>query len=351
SWQEMRSVVGVPIIVEGSIWGILSAAAAPGMLVPAGTEERLARFTELVATAVANSQARERVAQLADEQAARRRLATLVAEGAATGELFAAVADEVAAVVGVSSASVSRFLPDGSSLVLASLNDPGFPIGSRWRPDEGTLNAKILETGQPVRIDQEEMSGPIAEASRVSDVGSVVGVPIVVEGSVWGMVSVGRQHSDEPLPSDTEVRLSDFTGLVATAISNAEARYSERRLADEQAALRRVATLVAQGAGPDRVFDAVLEEVARMFEAPLSVLTRYDGEGIATVVATDNEHLGPVGKTWSVEADDSAIAQVCRTGRPARVDYTDSAAVRISDVARRTLARSAVGVPVVVDGA
>src|SRR5262249_61513524 len=114
--------------------------------------------------------------------------------------------------------------PDLSSVVLASLNDPGFPIGSRWRPDEGTLNLKILETGQPVRIDQEEMSGPIAEASRVSEVRSVVGVPIVVEGSVWGMVAVGRQHSDEPLPADTEVRLSDFTELVATAISNAEAR-------------------------------------------------------------------------------------------------------------------------------
>src|SRR5262249_14446230 len=58
SWREMRSVVGVPIIVEGSIWGIMSAAAAPGTLVPSGTEERLARFTELVATAVSNATTR-----------------------------------------------------------------------------------------------------------------------------------------------------------------------------------------------------------------------------------------------------------------------------------------------------
>jgi signal transduction histidine kinase len=75
----MRSVVGVPIIVEGRIWGIMSAAAAPGMLVPAGTEERLARFTELVATAVSNATtrtdlltSRARLVSAADES--RRRL-------------------------------------------------------------------------------------------------------------------------------------------------------------------------------------------------------------------------------------------------------------------------------------
>src|SRR5262249_60953066 len=58
SWQEPRSMVGVPIIVEGSIWGVMSAVAAPGMLVPTGTEERLARVTELVATAVSNATTR-----------------------------------------------------------------------------------------------------------------------------------------------------------------------------------------------------------------------------------------------------------------------------------------------------
>jgi signal transduction histidine kinase len=72
-------MVGVPIIVEGSIWGVMSAVAAPGMLVPAGTEERLARFTELVATAVSNATtrtdlltSRARLVSAADES--RRRL-------------------------------------------------------------------------------------------------------------------------------------------------------------------------------------------------------------------------------------------------------------------------------------
>src|SRR5262249_9205006 len=148
-----------------------------------------AAFTELVATAIANAQAHDEVLRFGDEQASLRRVATLVAEGGTSSELFSAVAEEVAAVVGVSSGSVSRFLPDGSSIVLASHNDPGFPPGSRWTADEGTLNAAILE-GRPARIDQTGMTGPIAEASKVSAVWSVVGAPIVVEGSVWGMVAV-----------------------------------------------------------------------------------------------------------------------------------------------------------------
>src|SRR5262249_46473542 len=162
--------------VEGRIWGVLAVHSRKPL--PQGSQSRMEQFSNLVATAIGNAEARGEVARLANEQAGLRRVATLVAEGAAPADLFAAVAAQAAAVLGVSSASISRFLSDGVSVVLASLNDPGFPIGSRWQPDEGTLNAIILDTRRPVRIDQSTMSGPIAEASQVSDVGSVVGAPI-----------------------------------------------------------------------------------------------------------------------------------------------------------------------------
>src|SRR5207302_6014694 len=86
------SVVGVPIVVEGSIWGFMTAGGRPGKPTPDGTEERLARFTELVATAIADSQAREQLAQLATEQSALRRVATLVARAPASEQLFSTVA-------------------------------------------------------------------------------------------------------------------------------------------------------------------------------------------------------------------------------------------------------------------
>ena len=72
----------------------------------------------------------------------------------------------------------------------------------------------------------------------------------------------GRAHNEEqPFPPDTESHVAQFTELVATAIANAEARAELQRLAAEQAALRRVATLVAEEAPPADVFDAATAEV------------------------------------------------------------------------------------------
>ena len=85
---------------------------------------------------------------------------------------------------------------------------------------------------------------------------SAVATPIIVEGRLWGAMIAG-QHARRAPPPDTESRIAQFTELMATAIANAEARAEVARLADEQAALRRVATLVAEGAAPEAVFDAV----------------------------------------------------------------------------------------------
>ena len=78
-----------------------------------------------------------------------------------------------------------------------------------------------------------------------------MGVPITVEGELWGLIAV-VSTGEEPPPPGTEERLAGFTELVATAIANAQAREELRTIADEQAALRRVATLVAAGQRPRR---------------------------------------------------------------------------------------------------
>jgi signal transduction histidine kinase len=54
-------------------------------------------------------------------------------------------------------------------------------------------------------------------------IGSVVGVPIVVHGHVWGAAVVGTLR-DDPLPPEIEARVEDFTDLLGTAIANAQAR-------------------------------------------------------------------------------------------------------------------------------
>ena len=153
------------------------------------------------------------------------------------------------------------------------------PVGRSW-PVEGdsSATAQVCRTGLPARADYTRPTqGPIAAAARAAGGRSAVGVPVVVDGALWGVVTVGTRGT-EPLPADVEGRLAKFTELLATAIAKSQAHEQLAQLADEQAALRRVATLVAEGATPRRVFDGVRREVARMFNAPLSGLLRYDSQ-------------------------------------------------------------------------
>jgi signal transduction histidine kinase len=75
-----------------------------------------------------------------------------------------------------------------------------------------------------------------------------------------------------------------FTELTATAIANAESRDEVKRLADEQAALRRVATLVAEGASPSALFDAVVVEMERVLGARSVSLARHEPDGETTTL-------------------------------------------------------------------
>jgi signal transduction histidine kinase len=348
--SALNATAGAPIVVNGAVWGAMGMSSPDGPL-PDRAEYRLAAFTELLATAIANSQAHDERTRLADEQAALRRVATLVASGAAQAEVFEAVSAEVAALIGADGAALTRFERDLTVTALSGWTAEGgyMYVGKRYDA-AGTVSGVILETGQPGRIDNYTAPGEAPEAARKMGWRSSVGAPITVDGRLWGVLAV-ISRSETPLPGDTEERLAEFAELFATAIANSEAHEQLAQLADEQAALRRVATLVAEGATPHDVFDGVRYEVARMFNAPLSVLLRYDHDGTATVLATSDNYLGPIGRSWSVDGDDaSAIAQVCRTARTARADYTQPAPGAIPAAARATGARSSVGVPIVVDG-
>jgi signal transduction histidine kinase len=123
------------------------------------------------------------------------------------------------------------------------------------------------------------------------------------------------------------------------------------RLAEEQAALRRVATLVARGLPPAEVFAAVAEEVGRLLGADSAHIARYEPDDTVTVVAgwsREGEHL-PVGTRHTLAGTNLAAA-VLRTGRPARVDsYTDASGALATSL-RRFGIRSSVGCPITVEG-
>jgi signal transduction histidine kinase len=215
---RVRSAVGAPIVVEGKLWGALMAATRGVEPWAENAETRIAAFTELVATAIANAESRGALAELADEQAALRRVATLVARDVPPAEIFSAVSDEVEGLFG-SGAAVLRFEDDPPALVFVGISNVfDIPIGTRWEFQEGMASAEVYRTGRSARVDARD----VAPAGRELGVESSVATPIVVEGRLWGAVSIGS--TNEQLPLGAEERLVKFTELVATAIANAEGK-------------------------------------------------------------------------------------------------------------------------------
>jgi signal transduction histidine kinase len=160
-----------------------------------------------------------------------------------------------------------------------------------------------------------------------------------------------------PFPDETEKRMAGFTELLGTAISNAEGRAQLeesrddlRRLAEEQAALRRVATLVARGVAPAEGLAAVAHEVGSILGADATGIARLDPDGAATVVARVGAlpDVLPLGSRWKPE-ENLPLGVTLRTGRPARQDDDDSFGPADATV-RRLGIRSVVAAPIVVEG-
>ena len=293
---------------------------------------------------------------LAEHQAALRRVATLVARSANPSEVFAAVSDELARCLHAVNAGLLRYEPDGSGYVVDVQYQPGttnMPVTGERIPLAGDdVGALVLRTGRVARIDSHDgVIGPEAERIRDAGIGSIVGAPIVIDGRLWGAAIIGTTKR-EPLPPDAEARLCDFTDLVATAIANTQTRADRRVLAEQQAALRRVATLVARGVEPTEVFSAVAGELAHCLGVPNAGLCRLEPEGAATLVAARDESgvtKKLVGQRFSLEGD-NIVAKVVRTGGPARMDNHDNAAGPTAARIRELGMRSAVGAPIIVAG-
>ena len=217
---------------------------------------------------------------LVEEQTALRRVATLVAAGASDEDIIGAVTFEVARLFGAQRVNAMRW--SGETLrVIGDWNADGAPslTGRDYGYGGDTLTVRVIDAVAPARIESEaDFQTEFARARwRELGIHASIGAPIIVGGSVWGVITASRTAPNDSFPEGAEERLGDFAALVAQAIANAEARRELNALAGEQAALRRVATLVAGGRPQAEVLAAATREAGEIFGAQAVHLVRWEG--------------------------------------------------------------------------
>jgi signal transduction histidine kinase len=359
-WPDVAWAWAFPLASRGGPTGFLIVGSPES---PPQYEWSLLRtLAQQTGVALANARllARERATrgQIADEQAALRRVAALVACSATPEEVFTAVATETARLRETDVSIMSRYDPDGTATVVGAWARNGphpLPPGTRIQHGGQTVHTLVFDTGASARVDDYGNDpGTGGSIARRVGIDSAVAVPIHIDGRLWGIIGMASTRAD-PLREDTERWLAGFTQLVATAIAHAQSRVELRGVAEQQAALRRVATLVAEAASPDAVFASVAAEAAGVLNADVALLSRYEVDGAATVAGSwvKSDLDPPIGIAIGtrIEADDRDVhTLVFRSGRPARIDDYSETSGPAAGIARGWDTCSIAAAPISVDG-
>ena len=202
-------------------------------------------------------------------------------------------------------------------------------------------------------------------AVRFGPRGAASAILVVCSITVWSTAQnegpfVRDSITDSLLATQLFIAVSALTSLVLAAVTAERTRAaaaltasegSQRALADEHAALRRVATLVASAAPPSRVFEQVTKEVALLLGVSGASIVRYESPGTAMVVggwSDDGSLRLPVSSTIDLDGD-TVVAKVLRTGSPQRAVYEDAGGTLAAKLQSAGY-RAAVAAPVSVGG-
>ena len=339
--REARPAVGVPLTMAGRTWGVF-VAISPARTIPPDIEHRLTRFAEAITPTIQSAQART---QLAQEQSALRRVAEVAARDAPTEEILAAVALEASTVANVEYSGLFRHNPDGSTEIVALHGAPeGYFVGMRAPGDGDGKVLQALKSGQHARVDDlTSVPGSWPAIATRSGFTTGVGVPISINGALWGaLFAAGRQT----LSAATEEQLTRFADLAGVAMSAAQARRAVRTLAETEAALSRVAGLVARGAALDEVFTAVATEASHLIADVAAVLVQFDSDGSFIAVAAANSAV-PVGFR-GLPQEVALLTDLTRTGIPAPLESFQG--TLSTDAAQQAQIGPTIAAPITVEG-
>jgi signal transduction histidine kinase len=203
-------------------------------------------------------------------------------------------------------------------------------------------------------------------ALRLGPRGAATAIVVVCSITVWNTAQeegpfVRDSITDSLLATQFFIATAALTSLVLAAVTAertqaaralAVSEAGQRALADEHAALRRVATFVAAEPAPSRLFQQVTEEVGRLLGLPGACVVQYDGTDAATVVGawsqTDRPPLS-VGSSLDLDGD-TVVAKVLRTGTAQRLESYDGAGGKLAEKLRGAGYQAAVAAPVRVGG-
>jgi signal transduction histidine kinase len=181
----------------------------------------------------------------------------------------------------------------------------------------------------------------------------VVVLPVRRAAGMAGRLAGGDFEARLPETSAAEVgELEHAFNAMGSSLATSRDRLAH--LLEEQAALRRVATLVARGIRPAEIFSAVAEEIGRLLGADYAGVARFEPDGTSVVVVGrvgEDPVTLPVGGRVELR-DYLAAAVVWRTGHPARVDEDAWRGVSepVAENLRRLKVRSVVASPITVEG-
>ncbi|MGA8112661.1 MAG: CHASE3 domain-containing protein [Actinocatenispora sp.] len=249
----------------------------------------------------------------------------------------------------------------------ASATDTGTVTRGRVRIDrlrhQFDVLTSVAERHRAVRIAQAQQATTAATiagtAGAVVSVALVIAFTIYLSHAILRPVRQGATMAGQLSGGDLSARMPESgvgeVGVLQRSFNSmgASLRHSRdelTRLADEQAALRRVATLVARAVPTSRVLTAVTEEVGRLLRVDGTRLFRYEADGTATIMAGWAASGAGLPVDARVPMDGHNLPSVIqRTGAAARIDDIDAASGPVVHRLRRAGMHSAVGAPITVE--
>jgi signal transduction histidine kinase len=272
------------------------------------------------------------------------------------GRLHARVAEVLSAMTGATGVHLPLCREEsGGWLLPAPDADRGtVPVSGQDRAVPMSVLRYVQRTGEPLVVADAVRDDRFARDPYFADVTccSLLAVPVVSRGALRAVLLLENRLLGGAFTASRLDAVKLVAGQLAVSLDNARARADLRGFAAEQAALRRVATLVARPAPPEEVFAAVTEEAGRLFTADVAVMNRYAPDGTGAVVgAWASTGAAPVAVGDRVPLGGRNVTSlVFETKRFVRVDGYTGASGPIGEIAADAGLRALVGVPISVGG-